>query len=93
MNFARKWHKGLLYLKKIKAQRNFPLAELKLFSNAVILSILLYGSCAWTTVTEENVKRVFKLQKRASSVILDANVRSRRKDFIRQLDWLQKRTK
>ena len=46
--------------------------------NALIKPIMLYGSYAWTTATEENVKRLFKLQKQAARVILDANIRDRR---------------
>ena len=50
---------------------------------------MLYGSYAWTTATEENVKRVFKLQKQAARVILDANIRDRRTERpFRRLDWL-----
>ena len=37
---------------------------------------------------EENVKRVFKLQKHAAHVILDANIRDRSKDLLKWLDWL-----
>ena len=71
-------------LKKIK--RNFPLVERKLFFYALIKIIMLYGSCACTRATEENVKRVFKLQKRAARVILDANIRDRSKELFRRLD-------
>ena len=39
-----------------KSKRNLYLAERKLFFNALIKPIMLYGSCAWTTSTEENVK-------------------------------------
>ena len=46
--------------------------------NALIKPIMLYGSYSWTTATEENVKRLFKLQKQAARVILDANIRDRR---------------
>ena len=49
---------------------------------------MLYGSCAWTTATEENVKRIFKMQKQAARVILDANISDRSKELIRRLDWL-----
>ena len=49
---------------------------------------MLYGSYAWTTATEENVKRVFKLQKQAARVILDANINDRSKELFRRLDWL-----
>ena len=37
---------------------------------------------------EENVKRVFKLQKHTARVILDANIRDRTKDLFKWLDWL-----
>ena len=37
---------------------------------------------------EENVKRVFKLQKQAALVSLDASIRDRSKDLFRRLDWL-----
>ena len=37
---------------------------------------------------EENVKRVFKLQKHAARVILDANIRDRSKDLFKWLDLL-----
>ena len=69
-----------------KNKRNLCLAERTLFFNALIKPIMLYGSCAWTTATEQNVKRVFKL--RAARVILDANIRDRSKDLFRRLDWL-----
>ena len=46
--------------------------------NALIKPIMLYGSYAWTTATKKNVKRVFKLQKQAARVILNANIRDRR---------------
>ena len=49
---------------------------------------MLYGSCTWTAATEENVKRVFKLQKRTDRIILDANMRGRSKELFRRLDWL-----
>ena len=69
-------------------KRNLPLSERNLFFNALIKPILLYGSCAWTTAMEENVKHVFKLQKRVARVILDANIRDRSEDLFRLLDWL-----
>ena len=72
-------------LKQIK--HNFLLVECKLSFNALIKPILLYGSCTWTTAMEENVKCVFKLQKRAAHIILDANIRDRSKDLFRQVDW------
>ena len=73
-------------LKKIK--RNLPLAERKLYFNALIKPIMLYGSCAWSTSSEENVKHVSKLHKRAARVILDADTGQRSEVLFRRLDWL-----
>ena len=74
-------------LKTIK--RNLPLAERKLYFNALIKPIMLYGSCTWCTASAENVNRVSKLQKRAARVILDADIGERSELLFRQLDWLQ----
>ena len=49
---------------------------------------MLYGSCAWSTASEENVKRVSSLQKRAARVILDADIGERNEVLLRRLDWL-----
>ena len=73
-------------LKKIK--HNLPLAERKLYFNALVKPIILYGSCAWCTASEENVNHVSKLQKRAARVILDADIGERSELLFRQLDWL-----
>ena len=73
-------------LKKIK--RNLPLAERKLYFNALIKPIMLYESCARSTSSEENVKRVSKLQKRAARLILDADIGERSEVLFKRLDWL-----
>ena len=73
-------------LKKIK--RNLPLAERKLYFNTLIKPIMLYGSCAWSTASEENVNHISKLEERAARVILDADISERSELPFRQLDWL-----
>jgi len=73
-------------LKKINC--NLPLAERKLYFNALIKPIMLYGSCAWCTASEENINCVSKLQKRAARVILDADIGERSEMLLRWLDWL-----
>ena len=85
-DLCKKVAQRIAVLKKIK--RNLPLPERKLFFNALIKLILLYGSCTWTTAMEENVKHVFKLQKQAARVILDASLRDSSKGHFRWLDWL-----
>ena len=76
----------IVVLKKIR--HNLPLAERKLYFNAVIKPVMLYGSCAWCTPSEENVNRISKLQKRAARVILHADIGERSELLFRRLDWL-----
>ena len=85
-DICKKVSQRIAVLKKIK--RNLPLAERKLYFNALIKPIMLYGSCTWCTASEENVNRVSKLQKRAARVILDADIGERSELLFRQLDWL-----
>ena len=73
-------------LKKIK--RNLPLAERKLYLNALIKPMMLYGSCAWCTASKENVNHVSKLQKRSVQEVLDADISDRSEFLFRRLDWL-----
>ena len=84
-DICKKMSQRIAVLKKIK--RNLPLAERKLYFNALIKPIMLYGSCAWCTASEENVNRASKLQKRAARV-LDADIGERSELLFRRLDWL-----
>ena len=86
MTLWKKVSQRIAVVKKIK--RSLPLAERKLYFNALIELIMLYGSCAWWTASEENVNRVSALQKRAARIILDAKIRERSKLRFRRLDWL-----
>ena len=86
MTFVKKMLQRIAVLKKIR--RNLPLAERKLYFNALIKPIMLYGSCAWCTASEENVNRVSKLQKRAARVIFDADIGERSELLFKRLDWL-----
>ena len=69
-------------LKKIK--HNLPLAERKLYFNALIKPIMLYGSCAWCTASERQPR--IQAQKRAARVILDADIGDRSELFLD--DWI-----
>ena len=86
MTLCKKVSQRIAVLKKIK--RNLPLSERKLYFNALIEPITLYGSCAWCTASEENVNRVSTLQKRVARIILDAKIRERSKLRSRRLNWL-----
>ena len=85
-DICKKVSQCIAVLRKIK--RNLPLAERKLYFNALIKPIMLYGSCAWCTASKENVNRVSKLQKRAARVNLDADLGERSELLFRRLDWL-----
>ena len=72
-------------LKKIK---HLPLEERKLYYNALINPVMMYGCTIWSSCSRENVERVYKLQKRAARVILDANTMERSAKLFRKLNWL-----
>jgi len=83
---CKKVSQRIAVLKKIK--RNLPLAERKLYFNALIKPIMLYGSCAWCAASEGNVNCVSKLQKRAARAILDTDIGERSEMLLRRLHWL-----
>ena len=66
-----------------------PFTERVLFYNAIIKPILMYGGSVWGSTSKDNIKRVFKLQKRAASVILDAKTKETRTvRLFEKLGWL-----
>ena len=73
-------------LNKIKC--NLPIREWKLNYNAMIRPLMLYGSRVWSSTLYNNIDRVYKLQKQAAHVILDADRGKRIASLINQLDWL-----
>lgn len=50
----------------------------------LIKLIMIYGLCA----SKENVKRVFKFQKRAARVMLNADMGERSRVLLERLNWL-----
>ena len=73
-------------LKTIK--RNLPMEERKLFYNAMIKPVMLHGCCIWSTTSCENIDRVFKLQKRAARIILNADMSERSARLFETLEWM-----
>ena len=66
-----------------------PFTERVLFYNAVIKPILMYGGSVWGSTSKDNIKRVFKLQKRAARFILDAKTKETRTvRLFEKLGWL-----
>ena len=64
-----------------KIKRGLPHKERIIHYNAMIKSVILYGSTVWTVTSKENLNRVLKLQKRAARVILDMDTSARSVDI------------
>ena len=71
-----------------KIKRHLPLNERKLYYNAMIKPIMMYGCTVWSSCSSENLERVYKLQKRAARVILDVDTRERSANLFKALNWL-----
>ena len=69
-------------------KRNLPIKERKLFYNSMIKSIMLYGSTVWGSCSNESIDKIFKLQKRTTRVILDADMKERSSVMFKKLNWL-----
>ena len=54
----------------------------------MIKQTMLYASTVWTFCSAENLQRVFKLQKRAARVILNADTKANNVQLFRELDWV-----
>ena len=73
-------------LKSIK--RNLPIKARKLFYNSLIKLIMLCGGTVWGSCSNESIVKIFKFQKRAARVILDANMKERNSIMFKKLNWL-----
>ena len=73
-NLCKKVAQRIGVLRNIR--RFLPLEQRKLYYNTMIKPILLYGSKVWVSCSKENIMKVFKLQKRAARVIMEADTRS-----------------
>ena len=49
---------------------------------------MLYESTVWSNCSSDNIMRVFKLEKRAARVILEADTRSNSVKLFKKLEWL-----
>ena len=56
--------------------------------NAMIKQLMLCGSTVWSNCSSDNITRVFKLQKRAARVILEADTRSNSVILFKKLAWV-----
>ena len=85
-NLCTKLSQRIAVLRKIR--RSLPLDQRKLYYNAMIKQTMLYASTVWTSCSAENLQRVFKLQKRAARVILNADTKANSVQLFRELDWV-----
>ena len=49
---------------------------------------MMFGSSVWVFTSVDNLNKVFRLQKRAARVILNADTRANSVDLFRELNWL-----
>ena len=73
-------------LKNIR--KNLPIKERKLFFNSMIKPVMLYGSTVWESCSRANIEKIYKLQKRAARVILEADMYESSNSLFKQLNWL-----
>ena len=65
-----------------------PLNERIVFYNTTIKPVFLDGGAVWSSSSKCNIRRIFRLQKRAARVILGLNKREQRTvTLFKRLDW------
>ena len=65
-----------------------PLNERIFFDNPTVKSVFLYSGAVWSSTYKCNIRRIFRLQKRAARVILGLNKREQRTvTLFKRLDW------
>ena len=66
-----------------------PKKECIQFYISVIKPVLMYSSVIWSMTSQDNLRRVFRLQKRAARVILNVKVREERTiTLFDRLNWI-----
>ena len=54
----------------------------------MIKQTMMYGSSVWVSTSVDNLNKVFRPQKRAARVFLNADTRANSVDLFRELNWL-----
>ena len=85
-NLCKKLTQYIAVLKKIR--RHLPLDQRIVYYNTMIKQTMMYGSSLWVSTSVDNLNKVFRLQKRAARVILNADTRANSVDLFRELNWL-----
>ena len=55
---------------------------------AMIKQIMMYDSSVWVSTSVDNLNKVFRLQKHARHIPLNADTRENSVDLLRELNWL-----
>ena len=71
-----------------KIGRSLPLDQRKSYYNAMIKQTMLFASTVWTPCSVKNIKKVFRLQKRAARVILGADTKVNSVKLFKRLGWV-----
>ena len=69
-------------------KRHLPIKERKLYYNAIIKQVMMYGNTIWSPSSFGKLERVYKLQKRAARIILNADTKERSAKLFKELNWL-----
>ena len=54
----------------------------------MIKTVMLYRSTIWDSCSRANIEKIYKLQKRAARVILEADMYESSNSLFKQLNWL-----
>lgn len=64
-------------------------SERKQFFNAIIKPVFMYGGLIWSLTSQDNLRGIFRLQKRAARVILNAKIREKTTvTLFEKLNWM-----
>ena len=85
-NLCKKLTQRIAVLKKIR--RHLHLDQRIIYYNAMTKETMMCGSSVWVSTSVDNLNKVFRLQKRAARVILNADTRANSVDLFRELNWL-----
>ena len=62
--------------------------QIEIYFKAVIKPVILYGANIWPSTSKGNINSIFKLEKRAARIILDAEPCSRSVPLFNSLTWI-----
>ena len=85
-NLSKNLTQRIAVLKKIR--HHLLLGQRIPYYSAMIKQTMMYGSSVWVSTSVDHLNGVFRLQKRAVCVILNADTGANSVDLFRELNWL-----